>query len=45
MHDFKPTVSRSQAARETAAGRGFVLWIAAWALLMLSLFIFHDAGL
>jgi hypothetical protein len=35
---------RTKAAREDTASRVFILWIAAWAVLTLSLFLFHGAG-
>ena len=37
-------ISRRQAAREATAGRGFLLWIAAYALLVVSLFAFNGVG-
>jgi hypothetical protein len=37
-------ISRSQAAREDTASRVFLFWIAAWAMLTLSLFAFHGVG-
>ena len=41
MRDRKTSISKSQAISETTAGRGFIVWMAAWALLTLSLFVFH----
>lgn len=43
MRDRKTKNTKSQAISETTAGRGFIVWMAAWALLTLSLFIFHGA--
>ena len=43
MQDRQP-ISRRQAAREATAGRGFLLWIALYAILVVSLFVFNGGG-
>jgi hypothetical protein len=44
MQDRKQPISRRQAAREAKAGRGFLLWIALYAILVVSLFAFNGTG-
>jgi hypothetical protein len=44
MQNERSAISRGQAAREDTASRVFLFWIAAWALLTLSLFAFHGVG-
>jgi hypothetical protein len=44
MQDRRTPTSRTRAAREDTAGRVFLFWIAAWAILTLSLFAFHGTG-
>ena len=44
MQDRKQPISRRQAAREAKAGRGFLLWIALYAVLVVSLFAFNGGG-
>jgi hypothetical protein len=44
MQDRKQPISRRQAAREAKAGRGFLLWIALYAILVVSLFAFNGGG-
>lgn len=44
MHGRDSSISKIQAISETNAGRGFIVWMAAWALLTLALFVFHGAN-
>jgi hypothetical protein len=44
MQDRKQPISRRQAAREAKAGRGFLLWIALYAILVVSLFALNTGG-
>jgi hypothetical protein len=44
MHKRSFGAAQTQVAGEDAASRVFILWIAAWAVLTLSLFMFHGTG-
>jgi predicted lysophospholipase L1 biosynthesis ABC-type transport system permease subunit len=44
MQDRIKPISRRQAAREAKAGRGFLLWIALYAILVASLFALNSGG-